>query len=73
MSQIRGDERNDAGAHEVDHCICGGTATPDEQALGSSTHRKLKQLSIWDSWLASERKELAVAPPGATVLRFHWN
>jgi hypothetical protein len=62
-----------------------GTATPDEQALGSFTRHKFEQLTIWDLWLASEWKQLDAlqkqnlsgipcpAPPGATVLRSHWN
>jgi hypothetical protein len=50
ICQIRGDELVHHFRDEV---------TPDEQALGSFTCRKLKQLSgTWDIWLASERKQL---------------
>ena len=79
ICQIRGDELADDGAHEVVHRIR-GKATPEEQALGSFTRRKLKQLPIWDAWLASEWLQLdshqkqgvfgapCPAPPGATVV-----
>jgi hypothetical protein len=84
ICQIRGDELDDAGTYELVHHIR-GKATPDELALDSFTRRKLKQLPIWDLWLASEWKQLDThqkqevfgvpcpAPPGATVLRSHWN
>jgi hypothetical protein len=45
ICQIRGDELDDAGTHELVHHIC-GKATPDDLALGSFTRRKLKQLLI---------------------------
>jgi hypothetical protein len=79
ICQIRGDDVDDAGTHELVHHIR-STATLDEQALGSFTPRKLKQLPIWDLWLPSEWKQLVThqkqkvfrvpcpAPPGATVL-----
>ena len=82
--QIRGDELDDAGTYELVHHIR-GKAIADELALGSFTRRKLKQLPIWDLWLASEWKQLDAhqkqevfgtpcpAPPDATVLRSHWN
>jgi hypothetical protein len=35
-----------------------GIATPDKEALASFTRRTLKQLPIWDLWLASEWKKL---------------
>jgi hypothetical protein len=75
---------DDAGTHELVQHIR-GKDTPEEQALGSFTRRKLKQLPIWDIWLASEWLELDArqkqkifrAPyptlPGATVLRSHRN
>jgi Reverse transcriptase (RNA-dependent DNA polymerase) len=59
--------------------------TPEEQALGSFTRRKLRPLQTWPLWRESEFKQLdamakqgmygpplAVAPPGAIVLRQHW-
>ena len=61
--------------------------TPEEQALSSFTHRKLKTLSTWDDpsgWLAAKKKQLdqfhnvkmfgpPVDPPkNATVLRPQW-
>jgi hypothetical protein len=45
--QIRGDELDDAGTYELVHHIR-GKATPDELALNPLTHRKLKQVPIWD-------------------------
>jgi hypothetical protein len=59
--------------------------TPEEQALGSFTRRKLKRLSNWNDWLLAEAKQLdsmakqemygvPVHPPaGAIILRQHWN
>jgi hypothetical protein len=47
VCQIRGDDLDDAGTHELVHHIR-GKATADELALGSFTRRKLKQLPIWD-------------------------
>jgi hypothetical protein len=83
ICQIHGDELGGAGTHELVHHIR-GEATPEEEALGNLTRRKLKQLSIWDLWLASEWKQLdahqkqnvfgaSCAPHGAMVLRSHWN
>jgi hypothetical protein len=82
VCQIRGDELDDTGNYEVVHHIR-GKATLDELTLGSVTRREVKQLLIWDLWLASERKQLDArqkqevfvipcpAPPSATVLRSH--
>ena len=53
VSQIHGDELDDAGTYQLVH-HSRGEATADELALGSFTRRKLKQLPIWDLWLASE-------------------
>jgi hypothetical protein len=81
ICQICGDEPDDAGTHElVDHIR--GEDTPDEQAYGSFTRRKLKQLHIGDLRLASTGEQLAAhqkqkqnifgvphpTPPDATVL-----
>jgi hypothetical protein len=57
VCQIRWDELDGAGTCELVYHIR-GKATPDELALGSFTRRKLKQLPIWDLWLASEWKQL---------------
>ena len=58
--------------------------TPAEQALGRFTRRKLRKLDTWPLWQAGERKQLdhfhalkmygapAPRPPGAIVLRPHW-
>jgi hypothetical protein len=84
ICQIRGDELDDAGTHELVHHIR-GKATPDELALGSFTRPKLKQLPIWDLWHTLEWKQLDAhqtqgvfgvpcpAPPSTTTLRSHWN
>ena len=32
--------------------------TPEEQALGYYTRKKLKNLSTWDQWLAGEKKQI---------------
>ena len=32
--------------------------TPEEQALGYFTRKKLKRLLTWDEWLAGEAKQL---------------
>ena len=59
--------------------------TEAEQALGSFTRRKLRQLPNWNEWLVAESKQLdsmakqemygdPVLPPvGAIILRQHWN
>jgi len=58
--------------------------TPAEQAIGHFTQRKLRSLSTWDQWRAGKHKQLdhfhdlkmygepARKPPGAIVLRPHW-
>ena len=58
--------------------------TPEEQALGHFTRRKLKTLSTWPEWRAGEHLQLdrmhrlgmygapVKRPPGAIVLRLHW-
>ncbi|MCE2995760.1 MAG: hypothetical protein LW863_09190 [Flammeovirgaceae bacterium] len=58
--------------------------TPEEKALGHFTRRKLKTLSTWPEWQAGEFQQLdqfrdlgmygnpCVAPPGAVILRMHW-
>jgi hypothetical protein len=53
ISQIRANELDDAGTHELVHHIR-GKATPEKEALGSFARRKLKPPPIWDVWLASE-------------------
>ena len=59
--------------------------TPEEQALGSFTRRKLKRLANWSQWQASEFKQLnsmdkqemygppCLPPADAIILRQHWN
>ena len=59
--------------------------TAEEQALGSFSRRKLRQLPNWTDWLAAEFKQLdsmakqdmygspQLPPPGAIILRQHWN
>jgi hypothetical protein len=55
IRQIRGDEVDSAASLHLFH----GEATFDEQALGSFTRHKLKQLpTSWDLWLASEWTQL---------------
>ena len=61
--------------------------TPEEQALGYFTRKKLKKLSTWDQWLAGEEKQInqfmtqgmfgkptdrAALPDNAIILRPHW-
>jgi len=58
--------------------------TPADQAIGSLTRRKLRSLSTWEQWRAGEHKQLdhfhdlkmhgepVRKPPGAIVLRPHW-
>jgi hypothetical protein len=52
ICQIRGDKADGASTHELVHHIH-GEATPDEQVLGCFTRHMLKQLPIWDLYLAS--------------------
>jgi hypothetical protein len=59
--------------------------TAAEQALGSFTRRKLQTLDTWPLWQAGEHKQIdqfwtlgmygapCRPPPGAIVLRPHWN
>ena len=61
--------------------------TPEEQALGYYTRKKLKKLSTWDQWLAGEKKQIdqfttqgmfgeptcrSDLPDNAIILRPHW-
>ena len=61
--------------------------TPEEQALGYYTRKKLKKLSTWNEWLAGEAKQIdqfhfqgmfgdpverANLPKEAIILRPHW-
>jgi len=58
--------------------------TPAEQAIGRFTRRKLCTLSTWEQWRSGEHKQLdrfhdlkmygepVRKPPGAIVLRPHW-
>jgi len=58
--------------------------TPAEQAIGRFTRRKLRSLSTWEQWCAGKHKQLdhfhdlkmcgepVRKPPGAIVLRPHW-
>ncbi|KAG7344102.1 reverse transcriptase RNA-dependent DNA polymerase [Nitzschia inconspicua] len=58
--------------------------TPAEQALGFFTRRKLQRLSTWPDWQRGVFKQLdlmhdlgmfgapVAAPPGAIILRLHW-
>jgi hypothetical protein len=57
ICQIRGDELNGAGTHELVHRIR-GEAIPDEVIIGSFTRRKHKQISTLDLSLPSEWKHL---------------
>ena len=66
------------------NAIRSDATTPEEQALGHFTRRKLRKLDTWDEWLAGERKQLdqfhtqqlygkpVARPPDAIVLRPHW-
>ena len=57
--------------------------TPEEQALGHFTRRKLRTLANWPQWLAGERKQLdqfhelgmfgepCKLPPNGILLRAH--
>ena len=59
--------------------------TAEEQAIGSFTRRKLKNLPNWNDWQCSEFKQLdsmakqemygkpCRPPPDAIILRQHWN
>ena len=61
--------------------------TPEEQALGYYTRKKLKKLDTWNEWLAGEAKQIdqfhfqgmfgdpverANLPKEAIILRTHW-
>jgi len=58
--------------------------TPAEEVIGRFTRRKLRSLSTWEQWRAGEHKQLdhfhdlkmygepVRKPPGAIVLRPHW-
>jgi hypothetical protein len=66
------------------HAIQSHAITPEEQALGSFTRRKLQKLETWPEWVAGEQKQLdhfhqlemfgepVPKPPGAIVMRPHW-
>ncbi|KAG7369542.1 reverse transcriptase RNA-dependent DNA polymerase [Nitzschia inconspicua] len=66
------------------HAVTSTAITPAEQALGFFTRRKLQRLSTWPDWQRGEFKQLdrmndlgmfgapVVAPPGAIILRLHW-
>jgi Reverse transcriptase (RNA-dependent DNA polymerase)/GAG-pre-integrase domain len=70
-----------AGIHSLGATTLG---TPAEQSLSRFTRARLKQLSTWEQWRASEHKQLdnmaeqgmyglpTRAPEGAIVLRSHW-
>ena len=69
----------------VINAISSDAITPEEHALGSFTRRKLRKLTTWPKWRAGEHKQLdhfhqlqmyglpVDRPPGAVVLRPHWN
>jgi hypothetical protein len=69
ICKIRGDELDGAGTHDPVHHIR-SEAAPDEEAIGSFTRRKLKQLSTLDIWLASEWKQLVAYQKGRVSLAF---
>ena len=61
--------------------------TPEEEALGYFTRKKLKQLSTWDEWKAGKKKQIdqfdfqgmfgkPTDPigilPGSIILQPHW-
>ena len=70
----------------VINAINSKATTPEEQAIGHFTRRKLKKLSTWNEWEAGERKQLdqftdlqmfgePIIPPNdprAIILRPHW-
>jgi len=68
----------------VTQAIQSQAITPAEQAVGRFTRRKLRSLSTWEQWRAGEHKQLdhfhdlkmhgepVKRPPGANVLRPHW-
>jgi hypothetical protein len=61
VCQIRRDEVDDAGTYElvlVHHIR--GKGAPNELGLGSFTRRELKQLPIWDLWLALNGNNLTL-------------
>ncbi|KAG7343608.1 reverse transcriptase RNA-dependent DNA polymerase [Nitzschia inconspicua] len=66
------------------HAVTSTAVTPAEQALGFFTRRKLQRLSTWPDWQRGEFKQLdrmhdlgmfgapVAPPPGAIILRLHW-
>ncbi|KAG7370163.1 reverse transcriptase RNA-dependent DNA polymerase [Nitzschia inconspicua] len=66
------------------HAVTSTAVTPAEQALGFFTRRKLQRLSTWPDWQRGEFKQLdrmhdlgmfgapVSPPPGAIILRLHW-
>ncbi|KAG7359997.1 reverse transcriptase RNA-dependent DNA polymerase [Nitzschia inconspicua] len=66
------------------HAVTSTAVTPAEQALGFFTRRKLQRLSTWPDWQRGEFKHLdrmhdlgmfgapVAPPPGAIILRLHW-
>ena len=70
----------------VINAINSKATTPEEQAIGHFTRRKLKKLSTWNEWEAGERKQLdqftdlqmfgePILPPDdprTIILRPHW-
>jgi hypothetical protein len=64
--------------------VTSSAITPEEQALGFFTRRKLKRLSTWPDWQRGEFKQLdrmrdlgmfgkpIPPPPNAVILRLHW-
>jgi len=68
----------------VTQAIQSQAITPAEQAVGRFTRRKLRSLSTWEQWCAGKHKQLdhfhdlkmhgepVKRPPGANVLRPHW-
>lgn len=78
---------DDIDSEEIDiviNAITSSSITPEEQALGSLTRRKLMKLSTWPEWRKGEHQQLdqfhalkmygepTTRPPNAIVLRPHW-